>query len=437
MRQAIWPSCFVDFGPCEALPCPFFAMNPKYVLWMESSTLTLHRRGCITPTVFQGKDPFVFLDTFHARNTADLLGVGYFGYPLRRYTERTGPSKPSSFSFPDLFLAFFDQFFCLESKGPRFFALSSDAERLGQSCLPYLLDVLGSLKGTLQQNRLRPGKVFSGTKKASYLKGVQEIMKRIERGDVYQVNLSRELFSQDVHPEALFHAMTRSYPMPYQSFLRLDSLRSVLLNSPELFLEITPDRKILTAPIKGSMQRPDWGYLDAAYANTLKHSSKDRAEHLMIVDLMRNDLGRVCNVGSIRVQNLFGHRPFPGIHHLETRVSGELSKEFGLFEAIGKVFPGGSITGAPKIMAMRIIEELEPTERGVYTGALGWVFKGHVRLAMAIRTALCFESSAMYPVGGGIVADSDPESEWEETQIKAKPFLQALGFGEANGLDMA
>lgn len=437
MSQALWPFCCLDFGPSPGLPSPFFAMNPKYVLRLESSSLTLYRRGCVPSTIFEGLDPFIFLDSFRAQYASDLLGVGYLGYPLRRYTERAGPLKPFSVPFSELFFAFFDHFFCLEAEGPSLEPLSSEGERLGRRSLSPLLEGLDSLKGSSVRAGLNPDKVFSGTKKPSYLRGVQEILKRIRKGDVYQVNLSLELFAQNVNPEALFGAMTRSYPMPYQAFLRLDPLKSVLLNSPELFLEITPDRQILTAPIKGSMPRSKAAHLDASFADTLQASPKDRAEHLMIVDLMRNDLGRVCSIGSIRVQNLFGHRPFPGIHHLETKVSGELPKRLGLFEAIGKAFPGGSITGAPKIMAMRIIEELEPTERSVYTGALGWAFRGHVRLAMAIRTALCFEGTAMYPVGGGIVADSDPEAEWDETQTKAKPFLQALGFGGDVGLDLA
>jgi len=163
------------------------------------------------------------------------LGVGYLGYPLRRYTERASPLGPFSAPFSELFFAFFDHFFCLEAEGPRLEPLSIEGERLGQSSLPRLLEALDSLNGSSERAGLNPDKVFSGTKKASYLRGVQEILKRIRKGDVYQVNLSLELFAQNVNPEALFGAMTRSYPMPYQAFLRLDPLKSVLVNSPELF----------------------------------------------------------------------------------------------------------------------------------------------------------------------------------------------------------
>lgn len=429
------PSAYIDFGPYQGCQVPFLAMNPAYVLRMGRG-LEVWERGRGFTDYLEGMSPFLTLDNFIAERAKLLLGVGYLSYALRHTTERLPAGKPPSLPFPEMFFAFFDHFFMIEPSGLRLQALNQEGERRGQKSLEEL-HISGFHKGNGQGILAsKTPRVFSGTPQETYIKNVLRVLKRIRKGDVYQVNLSRELFAFGIHPEVLFSAMVQGSPMPYQAYLRLDSQRSILMNSPELFLEISPSGEILVAPIKGSAPRSTDPEEDKRLGVELRQSPKDKAEHVMIVDLMRNDLGRVCKIGSVHTETLFGLKTFPGIHHLETLVRGELLKGIGPFEAIGRIFPGGSITGAPKIMAMTLISELEPTERSVYTGGLGIVYQGHLRFAMAIRTALCFKDTAVYPVGGGIVADSEPEKEWQETQTKALPFLRALGLENAGGLGL-
>lgn len=431
------PSAYLGFGPYSGFKAPFLATNPLYVLKLGASLEVWERDKGLTKQL-EGTNPFCILDDFIDECAKPLLGVGYFSYALRHATERLPPGKPQSLPFPGLFFAFFDHFFVIEPGGLRLCALTQEGERYGQSSHNLRLYPIEPYKGNgVWKGASKPPRLVSGTSRKAYISDIRRVLKRIRMGDVYQVNLSREIFAFGIDPLGLFMAMIEHSPFPYRAFLRLDSQRSVIMNSPELFLEINQKKEVLTAPIKGSAPRSALPKEDARLASMLKRSLKDRAEHLMIVDLMRNDLGRVCKVGSVRTENLFGLKSFPWIHHLETQVRGELLEGIGPFKALGKVFPGGSITGAPKIMAMTIISQLEPSERNVYTGGFGVVHRGHLCLAMAIRTALCFKDTAMYPVGGGIVADSDPENEWEETQTKALPFLRALGLGGGVELGLA
>jgi para-aminobenzoate synthetase component 1 len=200
--------------------------------------------------------------------------------------------------------------------------------------------------------------------------------------------------------------------------------RIIVGNSPERFLRVERDGRIETRPIKGTRARGGDAASDAAARAALTASVKDRAEHVMIVDLERNDLGRVCEVGSVVVEGLLRVVELPTVFHLVSTVRGRLRAEVGLAELLRATFPGGSITGAPKRRAMEIIEELEPVRRGVYTGATGWLgAAGDLDLAVAIRTATVAGGQLSLSIGGGIVADSDAAAEWEETEIKASAFV--------------
>jgi anthranilate/para-aminobenzoate synthase component I len=228
----------------------------------------------------------------------------------------------------------------------------------------------------------------------------------------------------------LFLRLQSESPAPHALWFA-DPARGVALvgNSPERFVRVSPTGRIEACPIKGT--RP-FDASDPLQKNItlLRSSAKDQAEHVMIVDLERNDLGRVCETGSVKVEDLCSVLTLPTVHHMVSTISGQLRPEVGLLELLRATFPGGSITGAPKIRAMEIIDELEPARRGPYTGATGWLgAAGDLDLAIAIRTALVREERLVLWVGGGIVADSVPEEELAETRDKAEAFRRALHPG--------
>jgi para-aminobenzoate synthetase component 1 len=268
----------------------------------------------------------------------------------------------------------------------------------------------------------------------TFLEGVKRILDDLQAGDAYQVNLSRRLQATCTAGDAtlLAAALRAGAPAPHAAFIDgtgigPDAL-TILGNSPERFLSLSTDRWVETRPIKGTRPRGADAAADWAAAAELSAAAKDRAEHVMIVDLERNDLGRVCRPGSVEVASLARVVSLPTVHHLISTVRGELRPEVGLGALLAATFPGGSVTGAPKRRAMQIIDELEPSPRGVYTGATGWLgAAGDLDLAIAIRTAVLRAGQLELSVGGGIVVDSTPEGELRETEVKARAFAALCG----------
>jgi anthranilate synthase component 1 len=260
---------------------------------------------------------------------------------------------------------------------------------------------------------------------------VARILEYIRAGDVYQVNLARRLVSRISAPgDALrvYAALAEVAPAPYGALIEADGV-TVISGSPERFLGAVGDR-IETRPIKGTRPRTAGG------AQELAASAKDAAEHLMIVDLERNDLGRVCRVGSVRVDAFAEIASLPTVHHLVSTVRGRLRADVDLAALLAATFPGGSITGAPKIRAMEIIAELETEARGVYTGALGLLAPGgDVELGLPIRTAVVRDGTLTYGAGGGIVADSDAGRELAECWTKTSGLRRVLGERTAPGFE--
>jgi para-aminobenzoate synthetase component 1 len=267
-----------------------------------------------------------------------------------------------------------------------------------------------------------------------YLCAVRRAKDYIAAGDIFQVNLSQRFESAtDATPLDLYAALRAANPAPFAAYLPVDG-GAILSSSPERFLRVA-GRHVETRPIKGTRPRRAG---DDAFNERMRRellaSAKDRAELTMIVDLERNDLGRVCSYGSVRVTEPIVLEEYPTVFHLVTTVEGDLHEGRGLVDLLKAAFPGGSITGAPKIRAMEIIDELEPTRRSVYTGAIGYIgLDGSADLNIAIRTILLAQGRALLQVGGGIVADSDPEAEYQETLDKARALVQALGGQEKIG----
>jgi anthranilate/para-aminobenzoate synthase component I len=257
----------------------------------------------------------------------------------------------------------------------------------------------------------------------AYEKSVERVIDYIRAGDVFQVNLAQR-FTLPLHesPHAIYNRLRKSAPGWFGAYLGYSNL-ALISNSPELFLRVTPSGDVTTRPIKGT--RPHNDGLD----DELRASRKDQAELNMIVDLERNDLGRVCHTGSVRVVEPRVIESHPTVYHGAATIKGKLRPNVGLPELLAATFPGGSVTGAPKIRAMQIIDELEPTWRGPYCGAIGYVScDGHIEFNLAIRTMIVHRREVHVHVGGGIVADSDPAAEYEETIVKARAMLSALGL---------
>jgi len=260
-----------------------------------------------------------------------------------------------------------------------------------------------------------------------YIAAVRRAIEYIRAGDIFQVNLSQRFISTlTAPPHAIYRRLLDQTPAWFGALYPGDDY-ALICNSPELFLRVTPDadgsRTVLTRPIKGT--RPRLPGMDAQ----LLHSAKDQAELNMIIDLERNDLGRVCEVGSVRVTQPRTIETHPTVYHGAATVEGRLRPDVSFLDLLRATFPGGSITGAPKIRAMEIIEELEPTRRGPYCGAIGYLSAdGHVEFNIAIRTMIAKAGQIHIPVGGGIVADSTPADEYDETLVKARAMFAALGI---------
>jgi anthranilate/para-aminobenzoate synthase component I len=269
---------------------------------------------------------------------------------------------------------------------------------------------------------------------AVFLDGVRRILDYLQAGDAYQVNLSRRLRArfEAGDPVALAAALRARAPAPHAAFIAAtDSRRALIGNSPERFLSLDLDGVVETRPIKGTRPRGVGPAADRAALADLLASPKDRAEHVMIVDLERNDLGRICRTGSVEVVSLAQAVALPTVHHLVSTVRGVLRPGVGLAALLRATFPGGSITGAPKRRAMQIIDELEPIARGAYTGATGWLgAAGDLDLAITIRTAVVRDGGLALSVGAGVVADSTPEGELEETEVKARAFETLCAGGD-------
>jgi para-aminobenzoate synthetase component 1 len=271
-----------------------------------------------------------------------------------------------------------------------------------------------------------PGELQSNLSRAAFVAAVERAQRYIRAGDIYQVNLSQRLTTPGhLSSWQLFERLGSVSPAPFSAFFDFGDFQAVS-SSPELFLRLSGSH-IQTRPIKGTRPRDADPTRDAQLAYELQTSAKELAELVMITDLLRNDLGKVCEFGSVQVPELARLERFAQVQHLVSTVEGRLRHEVTHFAALASCFPGGSITGAPKFRAMEIIDELEPLARGLYCGCHGYLgFNRESQLSITIRTAICKDGLTHFNVGAGIVADSHPDAEYEETLAKAAGFLAAL-----------
>ncbi len=365
--------------------------------------------------------------------------IGFFGYELGRFIEKLPQAAIDDLGFPVIRLAFYDKAIVYDHVAEQFTLVALDCGETpiqtkiqvlndwlvqASKCLPVVLPRGETKQGDLPAcNMTQP----------QYLTALDKTRQYIIDGEVYQINFSQRFECEySVQPVELFHWQNQYNPSPYAAFLSWAN-KAIVSASPELFLKVNGDH-ISTRPIKGTRPRnPELGddHPDnQAYFKELVRSEKDQAELAMIVDLERNDLAKVCVPGTRHVTCGREIEAFPTVYHAVGEVAGTLSLPAGpqrVVELLKATFPGGSITGAPKIRAMEIIDELEPTARGVYTGSIGWIgLNFDLCWNIAIRTILIDGSKAYAQTGGGIVADSDPQAEWEETLTKASALLTGL-----------
>ncbi len=365
--------------------------------------------------------------------------VGYIGYECGARLERVRPAARGASGLPELAFAFYDGVIAHDHATGETRLAALPLPRAGAASADEILARLRVAVASAAREEDLPGgpplprparasAPVSNFSRDAYLSAIARIKDYIAAGDVYQVNLAQRFtapLAPGDTPAALHLRLRTRSPAPFAAYLDFGD-HQIVSSSPERFLQKNGPC-LETRPIKGTRPRGDTPASDARLAAELAASAKDRAELLMIVDLMRNDLGRVCAPGTVCVDDPRRLETHPTVHHLVATISGRLAPGRGLPDALRAALPGGSITGAPKIRAMQIIAELEPHRRHVYTGALGWLgFNGDADLAVAIRTLACADGEARYHVGGGITWDSDPAAEYEETLAKGRAMQAAL-----------
>lgn len=363
--------------------------------------------------------------------------VGYLSYDYGAQWEIRSKHPKKQAGAPDLELGFYDGVLAYRHATRSWFLIANPIHRADATV------ILERLRSAIRSAKTWQRRPVAGPKlsqphacesRQQYVAAVKRIKEYIRSGDVYQVNLSHRFEAiWTGNPYDLYRRLRERSPAPYAAFLSIHQ-GHVVSCSPERFLRLR-DGLVETRPIKGTRPRGLNAVDDQRLAIELLRSEKERAELLMIVDLERNDLGRVCIPGSIQVEELYRLEPHPTVFHLVATIAGALRPGLDAVDLLRATFPGGSITGAPKIRAMQIIDELESAPRHLYTGAIGYFgFDGGSDLSIAIRTILLQDGRASYQVGAGIVWDSDPESEYEETLAKGRALHEALsGMGEVGG----
>jgi para-aminobenzoate synthetase component 1 len=378
--------------------------------------------------------------------------VGFLGYDLGHVLERLPSIAADDQGLPPLRLALHDWVVAWDRRSGRAWlggrALDGDDRRLARRLDAVHERLLSPDAGTrpVAGAPADPGashdapllRFTSSLSRDAYLRGVEGIREHIARGDIYQANLTRRLETAvDGDPWDTYRRLRTGDPSLFSAYLDLGPSpetgrpRALLSASPEPFLSLGPDGIVASDPIKGTRPRGRDRAEDRALACELLSSAKDRAENVMIVDVLRNDLGRVCRPGTVRVPRLCRLERTAAVQHLVSTVTGRLAEDRDAFDLLAAAFPGGSITGAPKIRAMEILEELEPVRRGPYTGTFGWIgADGAMQTSILIRTFVADGRRLTLHVGGGITWGSDPASEWDETVAKARGPLDAIGGEE-------
>jgi anthranilate synthase component I len=400
------------------------------------------RREILNDSVFQ-----VAKKLLRVHRPANLAGippftagaVGYFAYDVVRQLEKIGDHAKDDLSLPDAELMFFDRVLAFDHLRHQIHIMASadvaqeSPRRAYDRALRDIAAIERKLAGGLSRALWRKSassktelKLHAGTRRDDFLRGVKRCKEYIAAGDIFQVVLSQRLdFTPGVAPFDLYRALRQVNPSPYLYFLQMDGTH-ILGSSPEMLVRVS-GRKLEYRPIAGTHPRGRSEAEDARLEQLMRNDEKERAEHVMLVDLGRNDLGRVSEYGSVKVKDLMYVERYSHVMHLVSALEGTLRKDLDALDALAACFPAGTLSGAPKVRAMQIIEQLEPTRRGIYGGSVLYAdFAGNLDSCIGIRTLLMQGQKAYLQAGAGLVADSDPAAEYQESMNKAQALLKAV-----------
>ncbi len=355
--------------------------------------------------------------------------IGYFSYEYGLKKEGITTRHTSEVDIPLCILNFYDELIIEDLRAQRVFLIANGHLRSPQIAVDELAARIASLKTTTNQDwtrQLQPIEVQANFRHEDYLSAIDKMIDYIVAGDIYIANLTQHLTVKSARkPYDAFLRLRHINPSPFGGYLNYGDF-TIISASPERFMSMR-DNVVVTRPIKGTRKRGDTPEEDAALKEELRNSGKDQSELLMIVDLERNDLNRIARPGSVQVTELFAIEEYATVFHLVSTIEATLAPGLNAMDLIAAAFPGGSITGAPKLRAMEIIDELEHSARNIYTGSLGYIsLDGSLDLNIIIRTALYQDGLYRLGVGGGITFESELEFEYEETLQKAKAILEAL-----------
>ncbi len=364
--------------------------------------------------------------------------AGLLSYELGHHLEKLPNPKQQGQGFPEMVIGLYDTVAAFDTHQRKAWVLASNVVNKKPSSTRELPEIraqnmvakISTAKTLEKLNMVSRGRWAFETCREEYEELLCRVIEYIHSGDIFQANLTQRFIGNlpdtlDIF--TLYRRLRALNPAPFAAYLACGKDEAVLSASPELFLSLNDTGNITTRPIKGTRPRGATKSEDAMLKGVLKNSEKDRAENLMIVDLLRNDLSRVCDLGSVRVGPLYSLETFATVHHLVSEVTGRLKTGLGPIDLLRATFPGGSITGAPKIRAMEIIHELEPAHRGPYCGSIVRIgFDGSMDSNIIIRTLTVKGKTVVAQAGGGVIADSSPAAEYEETLTKVTPLLRAL-----------
>ena len=359
--------------------------------------------------------------------------IGYWSYDMGRSIEELPSTAKRLYEYPEMFVGLYDWVLIQDHIEQTVTLVTTDYNEdiSSESRREWVLNCIvqtepnESCNGTQMLSGNGFESNFSGEK---YRAAVKKVKQYLKDGDIYQANISQRFNLPFQGDSWLLYLKLREFnPGAFAAYLTTPELH-LLSSSPELFLSVD-DKEVMTRPIKGTHARSTNPLEDLEFAEELANSEKDQAENIMIVDLMRSDLGKVCEIGSVKVKGINEVEKHPTVWHLVSTVTGRLRSGLESLDVLRNCFPGGSVTGAPKIRAMEIIEEIEPVRRGIYCGSVGYLsFSGDMKTNIAIRTMILENTNISFHSGGGIVTDSDPASEYIETIDKATGLMKALGL---------
>ena len=364
--------------------------------------------------------------------------VGFLGYELGGTLEVLPARHPNPFGLPDMSFGFYDVVLAFDAREESCWLLSSgfpetEPERRSRRAAARADEMLALLRRPARPPRgpIAPVSWMPELSRSAYEARVGRVLEYIRAGDIFQANFTARCLAlrpPGITPAEIYLKLRALSPAPFAAFLGRGDGLAIASASPERFLRLDPSGLVETRPIKGTRPRGADPETDRRLRAALAASPKDRVENLMIVDLLRSDLGRVAEIGSVRVPSLCEVESFAAVHHLVSTIEARLRPGLGPVDLLRAAFPGGSVTGAPKIRAMQIIDELEEARRGPYCGSIAWIgFDGAMDSSIVIRTVVVTRTMLIAQAGGGIVADSDPAGEYEEMRLKLRPILDGFG----------